>query len=304
MSFKIFKKFYKSDPIRQIRHLLLTVFLLDFIAVIIILPRKVGLMVGKVLGLGTCFLATAYKERVDSNLKKAFPGKSPSQIRYLRIETYKNIGMNLVDFALLNFRSKEYWFKRIEIKNEKYLREAIQKGKGVLYVTAHTGNWELMAAYLTMKGYPLNVIAREIYDKRLNSLLVNLRKKRGVKTIYRTGRGNTRRMLSALKRGEILGVLIDQDTKVGGVFVNFFGRLAHTPTAVSQFARSGNTVVIPGFIYRKEDYSHTIKLQPPRKAGKDVKKETQEFTKIIEDFIRRHPTQWVWMHPRWKTRPV
>ncbi len=304
MNFKIFKNFYKADAVKQVRHLLLTFFLLMFIAFIIILPYKIALAVGRILGLGVCFLAPVYKKRTVKNLRIAFPEKSPLEIKKICIDSYKNMGMNLVDVALLNFRPKVFWFKRINFKNEKYLKNAYQSGKGIIYLTAHISNWELMGAYLSMKGYSINVVAKKIYDKNLNDLLVKfLRGNKGVKTIYRAGRTNTRKMLRALKKGEVLGILIDQDTDVGGTFVKFFDRPAYTPTAVSQFSRIPDTVVVPGFIYRKKDKSYQLELQPPRTAGKNVKVETQEFTQIIENFIRRFPAQWVWMHPRWKSRP-
>lgn len=301
---QVLKRLYKAKPVKIIRHLLLVKFLLCFLVVIVILPYRLSLWLGRILGLAACHIAKNYRIRVEKNLKQAFPGYSFDEIRRVRDGCYKNIGMNLVEFGLLNFRSKKFWLGKIDFTGRELLEKYLNNKQGVILLGAHIGNWELMGAYLAMLGYPVNVVAREIYDKRLNWLLVSIRLRRRVNMIYREGRSNTKKMVAAIKRGEILGILIDQDTKVGGRFVDFFGRPAYTPTAISQFARIKGSVVMPGFIYRKKGFRHQVVVTEPRAGGIDEEKETREYTKIIEDLIREHPSQWVWMHPRWKRKPV
>ena len=194
--------------------------------------------------------------------------------------------------------------KKIKIDGVDYIRKNLTKKKGIILLSAHIGNWELMGAYLAMLGFPINVVARRIYDKRLNHLLVAMRKKCNVQTIYRSPISNTKKMIKALKNGEVLGILIDQDTDVHGTFVDFFGRVAYTPTAVTQFSRIKNTVVLSSFIYRTKNFTHRIIVREASHIPGDEKTATQFHTKIIEDFIREHPAEWVWMHPRWKRKPA
>ncbi|MFW6134875.1 MAG: lysophospholipid acyltransferase family protein [Elusimicrobiota bacterium] len=304
MAKKIYKKIYKSGAVKFIRHLLLANTLVGLLIIIVLLPYKVSLALGRILGTLVCFTYKKYRITADKNLKKALSGEySPNELRNIRIKTFKNIGMNLMEFAVLNFRSKKFWKKRIEIHGRENIEKYLKQNKGIIYLTAHIGNWELMGAFLAMTGYPINVVARKVYDRRLNWLLVNIRKRRDVNTIYRTGRRNTKKMIKVLKRGEVLGILIDQDTKVGGTFADFFGQPAYTPTAVSQFSRIKDTVILPGFIYRKSNLNHQIIIKEAVPKGTNEQEETQKHNNIIENMIREEPSQWVWMHRRWKKRP-
>ncbi len=297
-----FKKVYKSDPVRFFRHFLLGVFLVAFLVFIVIIPYRVSLILGSIMGKASMYLSKSNRKVALGNLITAFPEKNPSEIRGICRKAFSNLGMNLVEFGLLNFRSKKFWLKRVDIEGDEILKKHLGQGKGVVYLTAHIGNWELMGAYLSMTGHPISVVARELRDKFVNSILVYFRKKTGVHTIYRDGRANTKRMVKALRNARVLGILIDQDTKVGGTFVDFFGREAYTPTAVAQFGRLKETVIIPGFISRRKNGSHLITVMPPvEKSGND-KVQTQRHTGIIESFIRKNPSQWVWMHPRWKRK--
>ncbi|MBN2406430.1 MAG: lysophospholipid acyltransferase family protein [Elusimicrobia bacterium] len=300
--YPILKRLYKSKAVRFVRHLALAGFLVVLLAVIALLPYRISLALGRLLGWLACYTAAGYRKKVDSNLREAFGHLPQESIKSIREETFMNIGMNLVEFGMLNFRPADFWRNKIDLEGKDILDRYLDGGKGIILLSAHIGNWELLGAYLAMAGYPVNVVAREIYDKRLDLLLVSLRSRRRVNTIYRHGRANMKKMVAAVKRKELLGILIDQDTSVGGVYVEFFGKPAYTPTAVSQFARIRNSVVLPAFIYRKSDMKHQVVIMEAVGGGADIAAETQEYTKIIEDFIRNHPAQWVWMHPRWKKK--
>ena len=297
------KRFLKNRTVKLIRHTFISLSLLLLLSVFIVMPYSLALRVGGILGRAACFLLPAYRRKADINIRTSLKGLSPTMLRKIRIETFRNIGMNLAEFGMLGFRPKSFWMRKVEITGIPVLKEYIGR-KGIIYLTAHIGNWELMGAYLSMAGYPVNVVAKEIHNSRVNHMLVRMRKNRGVSTVYRDGRGNVRKMVGILRKKEMLGILIDQDTRVGGIFVDFFGRPAYTPTACSQFARLKDTVVIPGFIYRKPGLSHRIEVMDPVPGGRDIESETQGYTRIIESFIKRHPSQWVWMHSRWKKKPA
>ena len=271
---------------------------------VVLLPYRVSLLLGRMIGWVVCHIAVKYRREAEDNLRSAFPGMKAAEIKRLRDDCFMNIGMNLIEFGLFSFRPQDFWMRRIRISGEENLRENLAAGRGVIILSGHIGNWELLGAYLSMIGYPINVVARRIYDRRLDALLVWIRGKSRVRTIYRSGRDNMKKMIRSVKKGEALGILVDQDTRVGGVFVDFFGKPAYTPTAVSQFARIRNSVVVPGFIVREKNLGHRVILMDPVECVGDEREQTQKHTEIIENIIREYPSQWVWMHKRWKKQPV
>ncbi len=245
-----------------------------------------------------------YRNIAGQNLKKAFPDKSPVELKTIRDDVFRNMGMNLAELCMLNFRSRSFWLGRIEIKGKKYIDRALEEGKGIILLSAHIGNWELLGASLSMKGYSVDVAARVIKNVFLNGVLVFFRSRRGVNTLYRSGAGNLRRMAESLKNGRILGILIDQDTRRGGVFVDFFGMPCYTPVSAARFAGIKNTVILPGFIYRKKDLRHGIRIMAEADKVSDRAAATAAHSRIIEDFLRKHPAQWIWFHRRWKRQPA
>jgi KDO2-lipid IV(A) lauroyltransferase len=161
---------------------------------------------------------------------------------------------------------------------------------------------------MAQNGYPMKVIGTALFDPNLDRLLIEIRKSAGNTVISRGN--NTREIVRTLKNGEAVGILIDQDTKSQGVFVNFFDKPAHTPTGPAVMARRMGVPIIPTFMYMKEDYSYHLEVQPPlalvRTADEasDILVNTQKISDAYEAMIRRFPAQWVWMHKRWKTQPI
>jgi KDO2-lipid IV(A) lauroyltransferase len=195
----------------------------------------------------------------------------------------------------------------VTLEGEVKLKKAFSLKKGIVFVTAHFGNWELMGATLAIKGYPTNVIAAPLYDSRLDQIMNRYRLIHGVETITRgEGRG-ARKILAALKNNQILGLLIDQDIDADGVFVDFFHQKAFTPSGAASLALKSGAAVILGFIHREADGRHKIIFEGPLdliRSGnlkQDVYDNTALFTRAIEEKIREHPDQWVWMHNRWQT---
>jgi KDO2-lipid IV(A) lauroyltransferase len=156
------------------------------------------------------------------------------------------------------------------------------------------------------KGYPFRVVAREVYDERLNGLLLGFRREAAVRVILRDSPAAGRQMLKALKDGEVIGMLIDQDTQVKGVMADFFGRKANTPAGAAILARRRSIPVLAGFIHRVTDRRHRIVIHPPMEIVEtddmdhDIVAITERFNKVLEIEIREDPEAWVWMHRRWK----
>ena len=174
-------------------------------------------------------------------------------------------------------------------------------------LSAHMGNWELMGAALSLWGYPINVIARRIYIPRINGLLLRLRQSAGMRVILREGASSAKDMLRALRKNEVIGMLMDQDAHVQGVWVDFFGIPAFTPSGPAAIALKSGARVVSAFMVR-DGSGGRIEIRGPYslvRTGdheRDVLENTRMFTGIIERYVRRYPEQWVWMHDRWKHR--
>jgi KDO2-lipid IV(A) lauroyltransferase len=221
---------------------------------------------------------------------------------------FVNAGKNVADAVLLSSFKPAHIDKVIKIQGRHHLDDALSQRRGVIVITGHIGNWEMLAARFAMVGYPVTAVARRIYDPRLDRILSDLRKNTQVRGISRDT--DIREMIRVLRRGEILGVLMDQDTKVRGVFVPFFGRPAHTPVGPAVLALKTGAPIVPMVILRQPEDTYLITVRPALKVNytgdrdKDVVFLTAACTRTVEQFIRQDPTQWVWMHNRWKKRPA
>jgi KDO2-lipid IV(A) lauroyltransferase len=198
--------------------------------------------------------------------------------------------------------------KVVDVTGEDSLRTALERDKGVVWVTGHIGNWELMAGRIAQK-YPVSVIAAPIEPEQVNDMIVGLRAALGVRTILRTRPGASKELIRAFRENRILGILIDQDTDVESAFVDFMGKPAWTPTAAASMAIKFNAPVLFGHIKRGADDRHTVMIEGPLDikitgdTEKDIITNTAMLTKKIEDCVRRAPEQWVWMHRRWRRQP-
>ena len=174
--------------------------------------------------------------------------------------------------------------------------------------SAHCASWELLGAALSARGFTINVIAKRVYIERLNQMLLDLRSSKGLKIIFRSDSDSAKKMLKALRSGETLALLIDQDTEVPGVFVDFFSRPAWTPSGLAVMALKTGAPVIVALDTRLPDDTHRVVVTGPLELvrtgdhDRDVLENTAVITKIIEGHIRKNPSQWVWMHERWKTQ--
>ena len=272
-----------------------------------LLPLWVAVWCGGLFGGIVYNLLFRERKITLDNLRKSFPDKNNKEIKRIGKEVFINQGKNFCELLFFSKFTRDDIVNLVEAEGLEYIDQALKEGKQIIYFTGHLGNWELMAAYISSKGYPLNVVARKVYDERFNKILLDLRGAKGTKTILRDE--SPKKILKALKRKEIIGMLIDQDTsRVQSVFVDFFGRPAYTPIGAAMFACRENVVVIPGFIVRREK-RHYLKIGQPvelikkEKKEEEIRENTQKLTKIIESWVRLYPQQWVWMHKRWKRKP-
>jgi Kdo2-lipid IVA lauroyltransferase/acyltransferase len=189
-----------------------------------------------------------------------------------------------------------------------HLDAALKKGRGVLVMASHFGNWELMALAFSLLHHPINIVIRPLDNPFLDSLIDNIRTRGGNKMIAK--KGSISKVLRLLAAGEVVGLLIDQNPAWHeGVFVPFFNEIACTNKALSSLALRTGAPVIPAYNVREPDGSYRIIFEPEvvlDRSGDtrvDIEENTATFNRIIENYVRRHPEQWFWVHQRWKTRP-
>jgi KDO2-lipid IV(A) lauroyltransferase len=263
------------------------------------------------VGLAGFWLIAKERRKALQSLNTAF-GKEqePAELKRIAIGAYRHLGRSF--FELLDF----YYYHRlnpedfISIEGREYLDQGLRRGKGVIFVSAHLGNWELLPLYTASLGYPASIIARRISNDGINDFMLKFRQQTGVRVILLKRRGKVGKdVFRALADNRILGVLMDQDSRVDGVFVNFFGRLAYTPGGPVALALATGAAIVPGFIIRDSKGCHQMKLLPPYELKitgnkqKDILVNTQTLTGIIEEYVRKFPAQWVWMHQRWRRQP-
>ena len=291
----------------RFRRKFLYVLLLLLNKIILLLPLRLAIAVGRFSGFLAYLFLPRYAGITRENLRNAFNGeKSIQQINKIAVNVFCNLGMSIAEVLSMP-KMKSQLYKRIYGVGFEKLDKALSKGKGAIMISAHLGNWELLPLYYVAKGYPTNIIARRVYYEKYDEWVKVLRESTGVNIIFRDE--SPRRFLEALKNNEILGIMPDQDIdSVESVFVNFFNRPTYTPIAPVALATKTGCPILPCFIIR-ENGRHKIIIEDPidlvitDNKGEDIVKNTQTWSALLESYIRRYPEQWAWMHRRWKTQP-
>jgi KDO2-lipid IV(A) lauroyltransferase len=245
------------------------------------------------------------RERALRNLARAFPESDPMIIAAMAKGCFAALARNAYDALRLVHLPKEKILALCTVEGEEHLWDACHCGHGVIGLTGHIGCWELLAAYFSCKGYKVSVVSRDLYDKRLDSLLVRMRRRHGITSIPRGASAVS--AFRVLRRGEVLAMLIDQDIDVDGLFVPFFGVPAHTPRGAAAFSLRSGAAIVPLAIHMQPDGSHHITVLPALEAPPAELAEEQRIDELtrrcalaVEGLIRIYPQQWVWFHDRWR----
>jgi len=216
---------------------------------------------------------------------------------------YRSIARMLVTFAKFPSLSRDNVSNVIRYDGIENFKSASARGRGVLVATAHLGNWELSAfAHALMTG-PMHIVVRPLDNPRVDALVEQRRALSGNRIISK--RDGARDILRALKSGDAVGILIDQNTTLEeGVFVDFFGTPACAGTAFVKLAHHSGAAVIPGYaLWSEKERRYVLRFAPEIPMTGDVYADTQAIHAHLESVIREHPDQYLWMHRRWKTRP-
>ncbi|MBM3263187.1 MAG: lysophospholipid acyltransferase family protein [candidate division Zixibacteria bacterium] len=272
-----------------------------FVRLIDATPRPLALDLCGALALAAYLSARSVRRRTLDNLGHAF-GKTltSTQIGLLGREVFWHLGRNAADAARRPDTGEDGLDTLVRATGLDRLDTALRQGRGVLAVSGHIGNFELLGRYLAYKGYGVTVVAAALYDSRLDTLLRDRRSAGGLHVVYRDRA--TTAVLRALRKGHVVGLLVDQDTRVPSVFVPFFDRPAYTPVGPAVLAERTGAPIVPMAIRRLPDDTHLITIEPPLPSGLSVEETVRRYTSAIERFIREDPAEWVWMHDRWKTK--
>jgi KDO2-lipid IV(A) lauroyltransferase len=273
-----------------------------------ILPRRLGLLVFGFVGRLFFLFPTVEKERTYENLKRIFSDKwSEKRIKRTAGNIYYQLGKNLYDSIYLTICSDKQFFNVVKHNDLSRLKEIYNKGNGIIGVAGHIGCFEMTIHVIARSGLNCVTIGQHLYDKRMEDLIVSFRKRNNIIYLHRDGSG--REILKLLKKGHFFGVLIDQDTKIDGVFANFLGIPAFTPSAPVRMAMKYNLPLFVAVTARQKDNTHRFELRGPYELensddpNRDLVMNVQKVNDVLSEWIMENPDQWVWMHRRWKTRP-
>jgi KDO2-lipid IV(A) lauroyltransferase len=299
---KINKSHIRRETVLALAYPFLVVAMLFLWICPLFLRKKIEIFAGKI------YYKMGKKARDNAlrNLKSAYPQLSETEIELMAKDVFTNVGGCLLDFfAKVYVKKPKNYFKFVKVVGEQNLKTAYDKGKGVICLIPHLSSWELSAVTPPMLGYKTIAASKPIKGALIQKSMVWFRARRGMKNFERGG--SYQNLVDGLQNGNCLILMIDQDTNVKGCFVEFFGRETYTPLGAARLAADTGAAVVPMAMQRLDTGKYLFEILPELPFTKNtedfLKENTQAQSKAIENFIRKNPTQWVWMHRRWKTTP-
>lgn len=272
-----------------------------------VIPYKISLKVGSILGSLLFFLWRSRRNIAIENLKAAISRNSiitDSDPELIIRQNFRNLGKYLVEIVKIHYGFSDHILKNAEIKGVENFEKAREKGTGIIFITGHCGNWELGGIVLSLRLIKINSVARPQNNPYLNRIIERTREKYGNKVIYK--KGALKKILSSLKRNEVVGIVMDQHVvRSEGVIIDFLGKEAYTMKMPALIARKTGTPVLPLFIRmikggHRIEIGKEIELDRSADTDEDVLNDTIRFTGYIEEYIKQNLTEWLWMHRRWK----
>jgi KDO2-lipid IV(A) lauroyltransferase len=275
-----------------------------------ILPRPMARAAGIGLGHLVYFFHVKLRDVGMRNLELAFPEMSVRDRKSILRGEFTSLGRQLAEVCLFPTYTRENVSRVVVYDGFENFERAQARGNGVLYLTAHLGGWELSAFSHSLYGHPLHVVMRGMDNPYLDRFITRLRTMHGNRAVDKDN--FVRGLLSAMKAGETVGILMDTNmTPPQGVFVDFFGIPACTANGLARIALRTDAAVVPGFtLWDRELRKYRLRFDPALQLIRtgdeeaDILANTALFTKVIEEYVRRYPDQWLWVHRRWKTRPL
>jgi KDO2-lipid IV(A) lauroyltransferase len=268
------------------------------------IPRHLIINSGKLLGLLFYSLAIPHRRLVRRNLQFCYPEWSAKEIRELSRRIFMNFGITLVEMLQCTFLSHEEVLNALRVEGEENFNKAFKSNRGIVIVSAHMGNWEVGLHITNYYGKPMLGVAAKTRYGWADILLSRSRNRLGNTIIDK--KGALPKITEGLRRGEVIGMLIDQSRRKHGVEVTFFGRKATASPAPALLALRCNSLVLPAFCVRRSDGQLTIQVKTPFELTRtgdlrsDIQSNTQRMIDVVEEMVRTYPDQWFWLLKPWK----
>jgi KDO2-lipid IV(A) lauroyltransferase len=269
------------------------------------IPKFYILHLGRAVGTCLYYFDKSHQRIVRRNIQFSLALSSPKQITRVSKRIFQHFGISLVELLQMTCFTQQELASHVRIEGKEFLTAALAKQKGIVFVTAHLGNYEMAAqSFPCVLGLPLTSIAKKMRNVRLNRLIHNTRTRFGNQIIYK--KGALPEMMQTLRRGGMITILMDVSRRFDGVEVNFFGRRATATPSAALLGLRCKSPILPAFSYRDPKGQLITQVEPPVKIERstdlrvDLQTNTQRITDRIERAVRRHPEQWNWMLKRWK----
>jgi KDO2-lipid IV(A) lauroyltransferase len=271
------------------------------------LPLARAHAIGRGLGWVYGRIVRYHRRDAIEALRRSLPELGEAERTAILDTLYRNLGMNLVEEFRLPSMNEADLRDLMTWDGQEHCTQVLGAGKGLLVLSAHTGNWDLLCTIAPKLNLPSTIITKRIKNRALNDFWMETRGRFGLKFV--PAHHSYRQCLAALRKNEIVGFILDQNMiRTEGIFVDFFGKPACTSPGLAYMSAQSGAAVVPAFAWRRPDGSHAVKVLPPIPPPPDRQPETiraytQLYTRIIETFVREHPEQWIWIHRRWRTTP-
>ena len=280
-----------------------------FVHLLGILPRELARWVGAGIGSLAYPLLGRLRRVGLENLSLAFPKSTEAVRERILREGYRNLGRHLAEFCQMAQYTREVASHFIHYDGLENYRVAAARGKGVLVLTGHLGAWELSSFFHSLMGYPMGMVIRRLDNALVDRMVNRIRCLHGNRVLHKDD--FARGLIAEMRSGGTVGILMDTNmTPPQGVFVPFFGVQACTASGLARVARKTGAAVLPGFLLWESKerkyvlhFGQELDLTGTDDPEADAISNTALFTRVIEQYVRQYPEQWLWMHRRWKTRP-
>lgn len=274
------------------------------------LPRTTALRFGQAVGTLAQRILPHLSRRAETNLQLALPDLAATARQQIQRGVFRNLGRLLGEVSQFPKLTRANIEQVVVYEGLQNYLDAVAQGRGVILLTGHIGAWELSVYAHSVYGYPMSFLKRNVDNPLVETLAERRRARFGNRGIDK--RGSVREVLKTLKTGGVVGILADLNaSREEGVFCDFFGIPACTTAGVATLALRTGAVVLPGYLLWDEAAQiHRLHFEPPVETintgnqKEDVQANTARYTQRLETVIRRHPDQWLWIHRRWRTRPL
>ena len=271
---------------------------------VFLVPVALAYLVGRWGGALFFWLAVDTRRIALANFSQVLgKSKNDPEVRRTARRCLEQFGMYLVDFLRMGRLGEEEVRRFVDVRGREHMDRAVARGKGVVALTAHLGNWELGGVTLALMGYPVHAIALAHQDPRVDRIFVKRRAERGIKVIP-VGVA-IKRSFGAIRKGHLLALLGDRDLRAQGVHATFFGRETTVPRGPAVLALRTGAAVVPGFAIRDKTGRYQLYLEEPiipRVDEESIEEFTDRMLRVLESYIRRYPDQWFMFHRMWPAR--